>query len=96
MTEEDTWQPLENQADLAQAKRALLDQLVQEIRTPLAAIAGLARALKDDEAGKRSSVAALIVHSSEQLVRRLDLMLEDALRDVSLRDQTTDREDRPC
>ena len=96
MAEKDTWQPSESQADLAHAKRALLDQLVQEIRTPLAAIAGLAGTLEDDETGKRSNTAALIVHSSEQLVRRLDLMLEEALLDVSLRDQTTDREDRPC
>jgi signal transduction histidine kinase len=73
------------QATPAQIREALMAQVVQEMRAPLSAIAGLAETLMDRVDSQQAHLAALIAQSSEQLVRRLDRMLEDAVLEATLR-----------
>ena len=57
---------------------------LQELRVPLFAIAGLSEALAGrlDER-EDAETARLIARSSEQLIRRLDLMLTNAVQEVT-------------
>ena len=55
-----------------------IDDLVQEIRSPLAAIVGLADSLARRGAPDQTHLADLILRSTQQLIRRLDLNLKRA------------------
>jgi DNA-binding CsgD family transcriptional regulator len=56
---------------------AFLDPFMQEIRSPLAAIAGLADSLALCANPEQAHLAELILTSTQQLIRRLDLEVKD-------------------
>lgn len=85
MNGQDTLQHFSSQATPAQIREALIAQMVQEMRVPLSAIAGLAETLMESDDSQQAHLAALIAQSSEQLVRRLDRMLEDAVLEATFR-----------
>ena len=60
---------------------------LQELRAPLFAIVSLSEALADrlDES-KEAEKARLIARSSEQLIHRLDLIVEKALKEATDQD----------
>ena len=57
---------------------ACADELLQEIRSPLAAIVGLADALARSAPPERTRTADLIRTSTQHLIRRLDQTLQTA------------------
>ena len=57
---------------------------LQELRAPLFAIAGLSEALANHlDESEEAETARLIARSSEQLIRRLDLMLASAPQEAT-------------
>ena len=59
---------------------------LQELRAPLFAIAGLSEALASHlDEREEAETARLIARSSEQLIRRLDLMLASAPQEATYR-----------
>ncbi|MGI9174570.1 MAG: LuxR C-terminal-related transcriptional regulator [Rhodothermales bacterium] len=71
--------PLTERGDLPEAP--FINQLVQEIRSPLAAIVGLTDVLMQHGAPEQARTADLIRQSAEQLVHRLDAKLKDIRHD---------------
>lgn len=57
-----------------------LDELTQEIRSPLAAIAGLADALTHCIDPEQAHLADLILASTQHLIRHLDVKLQQSQR----------------